>query len=210
MTNSTLHLPFKEILKSIPGFFGIRLEEEPRFEVVESSGDVEVRRYAPALLAEVTLAAPHDEAIDEGFDILAKYIFGENAPKGRLPRSSARSADPGVTMEMTTPVLQSPTDKGWTVSFFLGNDMKVSEAPAPKDPRVELRIEPAYTVAVKRYSGNNDADKRATTKQELTAWVNASERWHRDSKVFWAQYDAPFVIPFLKRNEAMIQVVSTA
>ena len=30
-----MNLPFTEILKSIPGFFGIRLEEEPRFETVD-------------------------------------------------------------------------------------------------------------------------------------------------------------------------------
>lgn len=207
MTNSTLRLPFKELLKSVPGFFGIRLEEEPRYDVVDKDGEIEVRRYAPALLAEVTVARQHDAALDEGFDILAKYIFGEN---GRREQFGTERAQDGETMEMTTPVTHRHADGAWTISFFLGNDMTPAEAPAPKDPRVKLRLEEARTVAVARYTGNNDKEKRTAARAALLQWVDASSKWSLDGQVFWAQYDAPFVIPFLKRNEAQVEVVRTA
>jgi hypothetical protein len=207
MTHSTLPLPFTEILKSVPGFFGFRLEEEPAYEVIDSSDRVEVRRYAPALLAEVTFDRPHDEAIDHGFDILAKYVFGENAARDRTTMIAPVRRSHGVEREMTTPVVQRETHAGWTVSFFLGNGMTIYEAPVPNDARVKLRLEPARTVATVRYSGNDDAEKRAHARGALLSWLAQSSRWVRQSHVVWAPYDAPFVIPFLKRNEAQVEVI---
>ena len=66
-------LPFTEILKSVPGFFGIRLEEQPKYEVIETiDEDVEIREYQPALLARLTIEGEHDKAVDEAFDRLAR------------------------------------------------------------------------------------------------------------------------------------------
>jgi len=41
-------------LESLVGLFGIRLYEEPRYDVIDRIADrVEIRRYAPRLAAEV-------------------------------------------------------------------------------------------------------------------------------------------------------------
>lgn len=57
--SESIRPPFKDILSSIPGVFGIRLEEEPRYGVLETIDDVEIRQYAPALLAQVTITGDH-------------------------------------------------------------------------------------------------------------------------------------------------------
>lgn len=204
-------LPFTEILKSVPGFFGIRLEEEPKYEVVEHVGpaeDIEIRRYAPALLARVTVAGDHDAAVDEGFDRLARYIFGENRPAGlaELRARAAEGAGGGEQMAMTIPVRQEQAAGGWTIGFFLSNDLEASGAPQPNDPEIELVCEPVRVVAVLRYRGNNSDERRLEATRELLAALAEDPRWRVDDEVSWAQYDAPFVIPFLKRNEAQVAV----
>ena len=38
-------------MKAIPGFFGIRLTEEPEYKVLKQEDDFEVREYGELLLA---------------------------------------------------------------------------------------------------------------------------------------------------------------
>jgi hypothetical protein len=64
-------------------------------------------------------------------------------------------------------------------------------------------------VAVVRYSGNNDAEERAKARAQLDTYLASSAGWKRDGSVYWAQYDQPFAVPFLKRNEAQVAVVAT-
>lgn len=197
-------IPFTELLKTVPGVFGIRLEEEPKHELVEKVGDIEIRRYAPATLAEVTVPGEHERAVDEAFDRLAKYIFGENHPRGR--EAMARGAAEGERMSMTNPVFQAEDGQGWVMSFFLSNETLPEDAPAPKDPGIRLRREPEHLVAVLRYSGNNSEQKMQEARAALLAQLREQGRYQPEESVRWAQYDAPFVIPFLKRNEALVAV----
>jgi hypothetical protein len=53
--------------------------EEPAYELLHKLGDsVEIRRYAPYVVAEVLIAGPAGEAGNQAFPILAGYIFGKN------------------------------------------------------------------------------------------------------------------------------------
>ncbi|PCC73289.1 SOUL heme-binding protein [Nannocystis exedens] len=200
-------IPFTELLKSVPGFFGIRLEEQPKYDVVETIDDVEIRRYQPALLARLTVEGEHDKAVDEAFDRLARYIFGENSKQIRMSMTAPVEQHPeGERLAMTSPVLQKQGGRGWTVAFFLSNDLFTSEAPRPDDPAIELVHEPARTVAALRYRGNSSEDKRKDSRQRLLAALEDHPRWRIAEDVYWAQYDAPFTLPFAKRNEAMVEL----
>ena len=202
--SESVKFPFTEKLKSIPGFFGIRLEEKPAYAVLEDIGDVEIRRYEQSLLAQITLPGTHDEALDAAFDRLARYIYGGNAE--------------GENLEMTNPVYHRhelrtqdasmrPQGDAWTMAFFLANNMLPGEAPAPVDPAIELVTEPEHVVAVLRYTGNDSDEKREKYRVRLLEAVRGHARWAVDQDVYWAQYDAPFTLPFLKRNEAMVALV---
>ena len=198
--------PLSEKLKAIPGFFGIRLEEKPAYEVIDTLDDVEIRRYEQCLLARITMPGDHDEAMDAAFDRLGRYIFGENAER--------------EVMEMTNPVFQRHEPRGsasgnavrqisdaWSMAFFLANNMLPGEAPKPDDPAIELVTEPEHKIAVLRYSGNDSDEQRAVHRQRLLDTLSLSTRWAVDKDVYWAQYDAPFTLPFVKRNEAMVAVL---
>lgn len=58
--------------------------EEPVFEVTAKLGDVEIRQYAPYVVAEVLVTGFANEAGNKGFRILAGYIFGKNKGERRL------------------------------------------------------------------------------------------------------------------------------
>lgn len=204
---SDIRPTFKDILSSIPGIFGIRLEEEPAYDVLDTIEDVEVRRYRPAVLAQVTISGDHDSALDQAFEKLAGYIYGENSANEKMGMTSpVFQALRGEKMEMTTPVMQSAEGDGWTVAFFLSNALDEATAPKPKDPAVKIVSQPETTLASLRFSGNNSIESRAKAKQELLAALAGSARWRVMDDVSWAQYDQPFAIPFLKRNEAHVAV----
>jgi hypothetical protein len=50
--------------------------EHARYSVVASTGAIEIRDYAPQIVAETTVPGERDAAISEGFRRLAGYIFG--------------------------------------------------------------------------------------------------------------------------------------
>lgn len=201
--------PLSDMLSAIPGVLGVRLEEEPRHEVIEAiegaDGDtIEIRRYAPALLAQVTVQGEHEHALDAAFEKLAGYIYGRNASEEKMhmttPVYQRASGDARV------PVLASGKGSGWTVAFFLANDQSPADVPAPSDPDITLVQASESTVAVLRYTGNNDAAARAQARTRLLAAVEHATGWAVADDVVWAQYDQPFAVPFLKRNEAQVAV----
>lgn len=193
------------MLQAIPGFFGIRLEEEPEYEIIEEVGRVEIRHYRPALIAQVTVPGDHDHAMDAAFDKLARYIYGGNVQGTQMKMTSpVLQQARGEQMHMTSPLRQQASGSGWTVAFFLANDMAAADAPQPIDPAITLVEEPETVLGSLRYSGNNTEERRREYKEELLETLAGHPRWRVDDEVTWAQYDQPFAIPFLKRNEAHV------
>ncbi len=189
------HFPLAEIVKSVPGLVGIRLEDQPRFEVLQHLGDIEIRRYLPALHAQVTLAGSRKDALDRAFDVLAGYLFGANAEQRR--------------MSMAVPVYQNEGPQ-WTIGFFVSNDMVPSELPRPNDTRIELVRVPERLIASLRYAGNNTDERLREAGSRLVTELRQQSHFAKAGEVFWAQYDAPFTVPFLKRNEAQVEVTMPA
>jgi hypothetical protein len=68
------------ILISLSGTFMSQVEH-PRYQVKNKEGNIEVRVYPPLVVADVSTQGDREEAINEGFRILAKFIFGENKSK---------------------------------------------------------------------------------------------------------------------------------
>jgi len=208
--SDTIIPPFKDILHSIPGFFGIRLEEEPAFSVLSTIDDVEIRQYAPALLAQVTVTGDHDHAVNDAFTTLAAYIFGKNVTDEKSHMTSpVFQAQRSEKMSMTTPVLQNASGSGWTVSFFLSNELTPETAPQPEDQGIHLVMQPESIIGSLRYSGNNSAESRAESRRRLLDTLASDGSWRVMEDVTWAQYDQPFSIPFLKRNEAHVALERT-
>ena len=175
--------------------------EEPDHEVVRSLGNVELRQYAPYVVAEVVLDVPPEEAGRQAFPILAGSIFGKNrsGTKFEMTAPVTQTAAP-VRMEMTAPVTQSAVAGGIRVQFVLPKGVTLETAPEPTDPRVQLRLVPAARWAVIRYSGRWTPSNDLEHLDELKAALQAAGVATQGEPVL-ARYDPPFKPWFLRRNE---------
>jgi hypothetical protein len=186
--------------------------EEPGYEVVRrlEGADVEVRRYAPYVVAQVRVDGPADRADSEGFRTLAGYIFGKNKGERRLEMTApvTRAAAP-VKLEMTAPVTRSADAQGYVVQFVLPAGVSLATAPEPIDPRVQLREVPAHHVAAIRYSGTwSQANYDEHLAKLQAALREAGIAWTGEPVL--SRYNGPMTPWFLRRNEIWLAVDGTA
>jgi hypothetical protein len=175
--------------------------EEPDYEVVRKFDKVELRQYAPYVVAEVVLDSSAEDAGNQAFPILAGYIFGKNKGEKKFAMTApvTQSVAP-VRMDMTAPVTQAAVTGGMRVQFVLPKDVTLATAPEPIDPRVQLRMVPAGTWAVIRYSGTWSQANYLEHLHELKASLEAVGVATQGEPVL-ARYNAPFTPWFMRRNE---------
>jgi len=90
-----------------------RAIEEPAYEVTAKIGDIELREYAPYVVAEVLITGSATEAGNEAFRILASYIFGTNKGEKKLAMTAPVTQTAAPTkLEMAAPVIQSAAPAG--------------------------------------------------------------------------------------------------
>jgi len=181
--------------------------EEPGFEVVRQVGEqVELRRYAPYVVAEVVLDTSAAEAGNQAFPILAGYIFGKNKGQRKLEMTApvTQSAEP-MKMAMTAPVTQNIVAGGTRVQFVLPKAVTLATAPEPLDPRVVLREEPAALRAVIRYSGTWSQANYEEHLAKLRA-VLAGAGITTEGEPVLARYNGPMTPWFMRRNEVWLAV----
>lgn len=176
--------------------------EEPRHEVVRTLDErVELRRYAPYVVAEVELDADASEAGNRAFPILAGYIFGKNKGERRLEMTApvTRSAEP-VKLEMTAPVTRTGDAQGYLVQFVLPKAVTLATAPEPIDPRVELREVPARRIAAIRYSGTWSQANYDEHLARLRSALRAAKIEPAGEPTL-SRYNGPMTPWFMRRNE---------
>ena len=180
--------------------------QEPNFEVIRKFDNVELRQYAPYVVAEVVLNATAEEAGGQAFPILAGYIFGKNKGEKKFAMTApvTQTAVP-VRMDMTAPVTQAAVAGGMLVQFVLPKGVTLATAPEPVDPRVQLRLVPAATWAVIRYSGTwSQANYQEHLDQLKAALETAGV--HTQGEPVLARYNAPFTPWFMRRNEIWLSL----
>ncbi|MBU8538824.1 heme-binding protein [Roseomonas tokyonensis] len=182
--------------------------EEPAFDLWEQANGLEIRRYAPRLAAETEVAADEAASREQGFRLLAGYIFGGNRGAVRIAMTApvaqeAVSPQP-VRIAMTAPVAQSATASGYRIRFFLPAALR--DPPVPEDPRVRVVEVPAETVAVLRFSGSTSPQSVADATARLRAALGDTTWQAKGPATAWF-YDPPWTIPALRRNEVAVPVV---
>jgi len=175
--------------------------EEPDYELLRTIDQVELRRYAPYVVAEVVLDTSAEDAGNQAFPILAGYIFGKNKGEKKFAMTApvTQTATP-VRMDMTAPVTQSAVAGGMRVQFVLPKGVTLATAPEPIDPRVQLRQEPGGTWAVIRYSGTWSQSNYLEHLAKLKATLEAAGLATQGEPVL-ARYNPPFTPWFMRRNE---------
>ena len=184
--------------------------EEPKYSLIEKDGAFEVRTYDSKLIAEVVLEGEMSDATSAGFRLLADYIFGNNtAPSGRSEKISMTTP---VTVEprsekiaMTAPVAIQSEQKGWRVWFVMPSQFSLATLPKPNNPLVLIKPIAAKRYAVVRFSGWVDDEKMQAKLKELSAWL-AVKKLTSKGQPELARYNPPWTLPFLRRNEVMLEI----
>lgn len=181
--------------------------EEPKYTVVRHYAGFEVRDYAPYVVAEVLVPGPADRAGNQGFRILAGYIFGKNHGERRISMTAPVIQTPApVRIAMTAPVMQT-TEKGeFLVQFTMPGKYTLNTLPVPSDSRVTLRQIPGGRFAVIRYSGAWTERNYREHLAELNRDVQAAGLRTTGSPIY-ARYNPPFVPWFMRRNEIWLKLM---
>ena len=176
--------------------------DEPRHTVVTQDGPFEIRHYQSVVAAETFVRGiGRRDATNRAFASLFGYISGENTAQATIAMTVpvATGVD-GERIAMTAPVTQAQDSDGWRVRFFLPPSYTLDTAPLPTNPAVELIEVPARRVVAVRFSGWATEDALEDQLARLETYAADNGLTPAGDPVF-AQYNSPFVLPFLRRNE---------
>ena len=183
--------------------------EEPKYTVLEKTPPFELRSYSPMILAEVQVEGDLDEASSQGFRLIAAYIFGQNQVSEKISMTAPvvveEQAVKGASIVMTAPVSIESNAGKWTVSFVMPAEYSMESLPKPLNSKVKLRQIPAVKRAVIGFSGFYNENKVAERTVELEEWMKTKNLQAASIPKF-ARYNPPWTLPFMRRNEIMIDV----
>ena len=184
--------------------------EEPKFTLLEKDKAFELRAYAPKIIAEVVVDGNMREASSKGFRLIADFIFGNNTVQSgkseKISMTAPVSVEPqSEKISMTSPVGVQHASKGWKVYFVMPSQYTLETLPKPKSPLVSIKQRSSQKFAVIRFSGLVDEEKMEKKVAELKQWTD-----NKKLKVLGnpelARYNPPWTLPFLRRNEVMVEV----
>lgn len=190
---------------------------QPRYSKELQLGRLELRRYAPHIRAMTWVDASNwPEALSDGFERLADYLLGANERELRLtmttpvllsmPASGSQRRDgqsfqpPGVAslQQLNGPVRRQ-------MALVMPAQRTLDELPRPKDRRVALATMPARRVAALSFRGTYAGDLPAHKRNELLFLVKCAGL-KPASEVWFAAYDGPSTLPFLRHSEVLVEV----
>ncbi|WP_219894831.1 SOUL family heme-binding protein [Aquisediminimonas profunda] len=179
--------------------------EQPKYAVVESDQSIEIRDYPAMIVAQVDVTGTRDKAIGDGFRIIAEYIFGNNLSSKKVAMTAPVTQQANEKIAMTAPVTQQGGGDSWQVRFIMPASFTMATLPKPKNPAVQLKEIASKRFAVIRFSGLAGEGSLKRQTDLLTEFVSA-RKLSAVSAPTYAFYNPPWTLPFLRRNEVMIEV----
>jgi len=165
--------------------------EQPGYTLIEDHGAIEVREYGPTIVARVRTKGDRREAVSRGFGPLARYIFTDDRPEGKIA--------------MTAPVTQEREGDEWVVEFVMPSKWSMDTLPKPGNPNVTLVEKPGFKAVAIRFAGRPKDTDVSMHEEKLRAFITEKGMKVAGSALY-AYYDAPFVPDPLRRNEVIIPI----
>ena len=190
--------------------FGVNNVEEASYDLIRTEDNYELRLYQPMVIAETYVEGDFNGAGDKAFRKLFNYISKENTSASKIAMTApviANQAQSEISenIDMTVPVLEERSDQGWRYMFVLPANYSKKTAPVPLDENVKISTMPLKKVAILRFAGLRDEKVIKQKTVLLEQWIEANSLTPV-SKPRWAGYNPPWTLPFLRRNEVMIDV----
>ena len=179
--------------------------ETPDYKVSSKSGNLAIREYGPTIVAEATVGGERDKAIQRGFGIIADYIFGNNLSSAKVAMTAPVTQQSSEKIAMTAPVTQQAKGQSWNVRFVMPSKYTMETLPKPVNPQVALIEMPATRFAAIRFSGFASEVSLDAQEARLRAFI-AERGLIATNMPQYAFYNAPWTLPFMRRNEIMIEI----
>ena len=194
--------------------------EELHYTVVTKYGDVEIRQYAPHIVAETIVKGRFDWVGNVAFQRLAGYIFGKNRRSDSIAMTAPVLQGPvSEKIAMTSPVLQTPdtevitsdaqsgtaSGNSWVVTFVMPAKYTMDSLPEPTNANVRLSERPGHLMATLTYSGSWRKATFEKKKTQLETLIHEHGYVATGPAVF-ARYDPPMTLWFRRRNEVLIPI----
>ncbi len=177
----------------------------PEYKVLEEDGNIQIRSYPSYITAFVVLPQTnYKDAANEGFRILANYIFGNNISKKKTEMKTPVSVQHSEKIEMTTPVLVEG-EKEYKISFIMPSRYTIETLPEPLNKDIKFDQKNFGKFATIRFTGffsNKNIDKNI---KKLNLWIE-EKGIQKYGDYIIAGYNGPYTPWFLSRNEILIRI----
>lgn len=194
------------ILWSAWGYFSSRVESTP-YSVQESKKNYEIRLYPEHIVAQTTVRGTYRDALNEGFKIIAGYIFGGNTKKESIAMTSpvVEKSAGSESIAMTSPVIATVEGESHTIAFGMPRSYTLETLPIPNDTRIQIVTIPEKKMAVIRFSWIR-TDARVQAKKKELLGLLKKDNVTVVGEAQYAGYNAPWTPPWMSRNEVLVEV----
>ena len=164
--------------------------ETPKYTVLKSYDDFELRQYGSMILAQTVMqSASYENTSRQGFRTVASYIFGGNSENKKIA--------------MTAPVIMEMGDDT-KMSFVMPKQHSMESLPEPSSEEVKiLKVSPKKyaVITFPGYANNKKIDKYA---KKLLKSIK-SEGLETVGNVKFMGYNAPWQV-IGRKNEVAVEV----
>jgi hypothetical protein len=162
----------------------------PKYDILEKDRNFEIRKYEPIFEARTSSVNQWKEGSNQGFRVLANYIFGGN--------------ETGQQISMTTPVKTTVQNDSMVMSFSMPPNISPDNAPKPSSSKIQFELVPERKVAAITFGGfasQADMDKK---EKELRAWME-KRGIAAIGQAEYLRYNPPYQLVG-RRNEVVIPI----
>lgn len=163
------------------------MTERQKYEVIQISDGIEIRRYLPYVSADVVINEDYDKAASMGFRPLANYIFSNN-------------------ISMTAPVIvEEKSPESWQVSFVMPHGSRLSDMPTPAN-NVKLRGEQEEICAAIKFNGNTSKNRIKKYEEKLLSYLRV-QNIQKSGQLRIARFDPPWKPGIIRHNELIQPII---
>ena len=165
--------------------------KEPTYKVLEKKGSIEIRDYDSCIVAKTSIQVEDKESDSNMFRVLASYIFGGNANNQSIP--------------MTAPVTTFNDDKSYTMMFYMLEAANIDDLPKANNRNIKFEVLDLGKCGSISFSWFVNDQKINRYRDKLLAFLD-QEGYTYNSSVIVNRYDSPWKLPFMRRNEILVQI----
>ena len=174
--------------------------EQQKYFVVKKTDDFEIRKYPPAIVAEVVVNESFKNSGNSGFRVLVSFISGNNKQKSKIKMTApVDQSFSSEKIKMTAPVEMLGDKNEYIIRFVMPEKYTLESLPKPLDERITIKKTREAIKAARTYYGSWSEDNFEENKEALIkSLADSNIEWNGD--IVFARYNSPWTLWFLKKK----------